>query len=85
MITKLFSGRPARGILNKFIEEFNEEPLAYPYQNSATKSIRGAAAKNNNPEYMSLWAGQNLRSVVKEQSAAEIVEEIMKKAQEILG
>lgn len=85
VITKVFSGRPARGILNKFIEEFSTKPLAYPYQNSATKSIRGAAANHNTGEYMSLWAGQNLRSVVKEQSAAEIVEEIMKKAQEILG
>lgn len=84
VITKLFSGRPARGILNKFIEEFNEEPLAYPYQNSATKSIRKAAAKNNNPEYMSLWAGQNLRPVVKEQSAAEIIEEIVESALKVL-
>lgn len=84
VVTKVFSGRPARGILNKFIEEFNIEPLAYPYQNAATKSIRGAAAKNNNPEYMSLWAGQNLRPVVKEQPAAEIVEEIIKSARKIL-
>lgn len=84
VITKLFSGRPARGILNKFISEFNEEALAYPYQNTATKSIRSAAAKNNNPEYMSLWAGQNLRSVVKEQSAAEIIAEIVEDALKIL-
>ena len=85
VITKVFSGRPARGILNKFIEEFSEEPLAYPYQNAATKSIRGAAAKNNDGEYMSLWAGQNLRPVVKEQPAAEIVEEIMASARNLLG
>lgn len=84
VITKLFSGRPARGILNKFIEEFNEEPLAYPYQNSATKSIRGAAAKNNNPEYMSLWAGQNLRPIGKAQSAAEIIGEIVEGALKVL-
>ena len=85
VVTKVFSGRPARGILNKFIEEFSMEPLGYPYQNSATKSVRGAAAKNDDSEYMSLWAGQNLRPVVNEQSAAEIVEEIVEKAQEILG
>lgn len=85
VITKVFSGRPARGILNKFIEEFSKDPLAYPYQNSATKSIRGAAAKNNNGEYMSLWAGQNLRPIVKEQPAAEIVEEIIESARNLLG
>ncbi|MDO5359667.1 MAG: nitronate monooxygenase [Jeotgalicoccus sp.] len=84
VITKVFSGRPARGILNKFIEEFSQKPLAYPHQNTATKSIRGAAAKNNDGEYMSLWAGQNLRPIVKEQPAAEIVEEIMASARKIL-
>lgn len=85
VITKVFSGRPARGILNKFIEEFSKDPLAYPYQNSATKSIRGAAAKRGNAEYISLWAGQNLRPVVKEQPAAEIVEEIIESARNLLG
>lgn len=85
VVTKVFSGRPARGILNKFIEEFNIEPLAYPYQNAATKSIRGAAAVYSDSEYMSLWTGQNLRSVVKEQPAAEIIEEIVNGARKILG
>ena len=84
VITKVFSGRPARGILNTFIEEFSMDPLPYPYQNTATKSIRGAAAKNDDGEYMSLWAGQNLRPVVKEQGAAEIIEEIMDGARKIL-
>ena len=84
VITKVFSGRPARGILNKFIEEFSVQPLEYPYQNAATKSIRTAAAKNDDGEYMSLWAGQNLRPVVKEQNAAEIIEEIMNEAKKML-
>lgn len=77
VITRVFSGRPARGIRNTFIEEFTIAPLPYPYQNSATKSVRSGAQKINNGEYMSLWAGQNLRPVVKEQSAAEIIEEIV--------
>ncbi len=84
VITKTFSGRPARGIFNKFIAEFSVGALAYPYQNSATKSIRGAAAKKDNAEYMSLWAGQNLRPIVKEQSAAEIIEEIVEGALKVL-
>lgn len=84
MITKAFSGRPARGIFNKFIAEFSVAALAYPYQNSATKSIRGAAAKKDNAEYMSLWAGQNLRPIIKEQSAAEIIEEIVEGALKVL-
>ena len=85
MITRAFSGRPARGIFNKFIENFTAEPLPYPYQNSATKSVRSAAAVYSDSEYMSLWAGQNLRPVVKEQPAAEIVEEIVDGAEKIIG
>lgn len=85
VITRAFSGRPARGIFNKFIENFTAEPLPYPYQNSATKSVRSAAAVYSDSEYMSLWTGQNLRSVVKEQPAAEIIEEIVNGARKILG
>lgn len=84
VVTKVFSGRPARGIINKFIEEFSMEPLPYPYQNVATKSVRAAAAKNDDDEYMSLWAGQNLRSVTKEQSAKAIIEDIVEGAKAIL-
>lgn len=84
VITKVFSGRPARGILNQFIKGFKAEPLAYPYQNSATKSIRNAASKNDNPEYMSLWAGQNLRPIVKTQPASDIINEIIVQAEYIL-
>lgn len=84
VITKVFSGRPARGIRNKFIEEFTAEPLAYPYQNSATKSIRGAAGERDNSDYMSLWSGQNLRSITGEQPAAEIIADIMAGAEEII-
>lgn len=85
VITKVFSGRPARGIRNKFIEEFDVRPLPYPFQNAGTKSLRAAAARNNNSEFMSLWAGQNLRALVKEQHAADIVREIIEEAGKILG
>ena len=51
VITKNFSGRPARGIKNKFIEEFDRadvHPLAYPFQNPATSNIRKEALKKEN-------------------------------------
>lgn len=86
VITKSFSGRPARGIKNRFIEEFEKSgtpPLPFPSQNTVTKNIRTAAAKSNNPDFMSLWAGQSTRMVTEEVAAAEIVAEVMAEAKQI--
>lgn len=87
IITKAFSGRPARGIKNDFIEhweEINIEPLSFPTQNTATRDIRNAAAKQNNSNYMSLWAGQGLRMLTSGQSAGNMIEEIIQEAKAIL-
>ncbi|MGG3282172.1 NAD(P)H-dependent flavin oxidoreductase [Paenibacillus solani] len=83
VITKAFSGRPARGISNSFIGRWNEsgvEPLPFPTQNTVTRDIRNAAARQGNPEYMSLWAGQGTRGLTSGQHAAEIVEETIREA-----
>ena len=88
VVTKSFSGRPARGIKNRFIEEFEQtgiEPLPFPSQNTVTKDIRAAAATVHNPEFMSLWAGQSTRSLIEEMGAAEIVESIIEEAKAIIS
>jgi nitronate monooxygenase len=64
VITSAFSGKPARGVENKFITNMKQhEPQLpdYPIQNSMTQAIRKEAAIQNKPEYMSLWSGQNTR------------------------
>lgn len=88
VVTKSFSGRPARGIQNRFIKEFEKTgiaPLPFPSQNTITKEIRAAAAKAGDPEYMSLWAGQSTRSLTEEMAAAEIIEEVMEAAKMIIN
>lgn len=88
VVTKSFSGRPARGIKNHFIEKFDQTgiaPLPFPSQNTITKDIRAAAAKADDPEFMSLWAGQTTRSITEEVAAAEIVRTIMEEAKVIVG
>ncbi|MBU9672422.1 nitronate monooxygenase [Planococcus sp. CP5-4] len=87
VVTKSFSGRPARGIKNYFIEQFESsgtKPLPFPSQNTVTKEIRGAAAKAGNPEFMSLWAGQATRAMTQEEGAAEIVSSMMDQARTLL-
>ncbi|WP_370221560.1 NAD(P)H-dependent flavin oxidoreductase [Cytobacillus sp.] len=61
-VTKAFSGKLARGIRNRFMEEMNGlQTLPYPLQNDMTAPIRKQAAKMEKPEFMSLWAGQGVR------------------------
>ena len=72
-ITRAFSGRPARGIVNRFMREMEGcEPLPFPLQNALTRPLRAAAAKAGRAEFLSLWAGQGL-GMAKRQTAAELV------------
>jgi nitronate monooxygenase len=60
-VTRAFSGRYARGIVNEFMRRLDarqQEVPAYPVQNALTGEIRREAADSNRPEFMSLWAGQ---------------------------
>jgi nitronate monooxygenase len=59
-LTRAFSGRYARGIENGFMRAMaavETQFPAYPVQNALTGAIRAEAAKNNDTELMSLWAG----------------------------
>ncbi|GGJ03315.1 nitronate monooxygenase [Alicyclobacillus cellulosilyticus] len=74
-ITWAYSGKAARGIRTQFMERMKGYPgniPPYPVQNALTQDIRRAAAKQNNPEYMSLWAGQGLRLATRRSAAAVI-------------
>ena len=57
-MTQAFSGRPARGIDNAFIQQMKDKTcLPFPLQNTLTGSLRQWAARTNDGEYQSLWAG----------------------------
>jgi len=75
VLTRAFSGRPARGLVNRFIAEHADAPPAYPEINNATRPLRAAAAARGDTERMSLWAGQGYRQAA-ERPAAEIVERL---------
>jgi len=61
ILTKAFSGKTARGISNRFINVMADSAIApYPFQHDLTKEIRKVAALQGKPEFMSLWAGENV-------------------------
>lgn len=60
-VTRAFSGRVARGLVNRFIREFDEQaPAVYPQVNQLTRPIRAAGAAGD-PDLLSLWAGTAYR------------------------
>ena len=76
-VTRAFSGRPARGIVNRFMTEVERAPCAeailpFPLQNALTRPLRTEAARQGRAEFLSLWAGQGLR-LARRQSAASLV------------
>ena len=57
-LTRAFSGRSARGILNRFQAEHAGAPSAYPQIHHATSPLRAAARAAGDADGFNLWAGQ---------------------------
>ena len=61
-LTKGFTGRLARGIRNRLMEEFNRREAAilpYPLQRALVRSLSMAAEAAGRPDLLPLWAGQS--------------------------
>jgi nitronate monooxygenase len=85
-LTRAFSGRYARGIENRFMRELRSrerELPAYPIQNALTQTLRAAATKKGEADYLSLWAGQGVRKA-RAMGSAQLVRTLWKEAQDTL-
>jgi nitronate monooxygenase len=79
VITRAFSGRPARGLPNAFIAKFSGKEtqiLPYPLQNILTRQMRTAAAKQGQVGYLSLWAGTGVART-RQLPAATLVQQLL--------
>lgn len=84
-LTRAFTGRHARGIENRFMRRMRaveEDVPAYPVQNRLTQPLRAAAAQADEPELMSLWAGQGVR-LARRGRAADMVRQWWAEAAEV--
>jgi nitronate monooxygenase len=73
-VTNVFTGRPARGIVNRAIRELgpiSKTAPAFPFAASAIAPLRAKAESVGDSSFSSLWCGQN-PSGCREVSAAEI-------------
>jgi nitronate monooxygenase len=84
-ITAAFSGRPARGIDNRFLREMADaDILPFPVQNALTRPLRTRAAEIGCADLMSLWAGQGLR-LSRELPAGRLVERLVEETKAALA
>jgi len=63
VITRAFSGRPARGLTNAFIAKVagkEDSILPFRQQNDLTRPMRNAAGQQGIADFISLWAGQGV-------------------------
>ena len=74
-VTRAFSGRPARGLLNRFMLDHADAPAAYPEINNATRPLRAAAAAAGDVDRLHLWAGTGYRAA-KDRPLAAILGEL---------
>jgi len=73
VVTRAFSGRYARGLRNRFIDEHEAEaPLGYPEVHWLTSPLRAASVRAGDPQAVNIWAGTGFRRA-KTGTAAEII------------
>ncbi|MFD4833376.1 nitronate monooxygenase [Streptomyces uncialis] len=73
-LTRAFTGRPARGLVNRFLREHGPyAPAAYPQVHHLTAGLRKAAARAADPQGMALWAGQGHR-LAREMPAGQLMD-----------
>jgi nitronate monooxygenase len=85
VVTDAYSGRPARGIRNRFLDRMAAEdgtPLPWPRQGALGAELYRASFSEDG-EWAPLLAGQGLRLAVREQAAAEIMRELTATAREV--
>ena len=87
-LTRLFSGKQARGLVNDYLREFSRFDNAdhisekdrlppYPQLNAMTNTMRAHAGKNADAEHLSLWAGQGV-TLVRKEATLELLERLIK-------
>jgi nitronate monooxygenase len=61
-VTNVFTGRPARGIVNRIVREvgpISEDAPAFPLATAALAPLRAAAERRGSGDFSPLWSGQN--------------------------
>jgi nitronate monooxygenase len=86
-LTRTISGRMARGLRNRFVEEMRaheDESLAFPLQYGLTGPLQAASLKKGSDEMLAMWAGQAV-ALNRAMPAAELVETLVEETRAVLA
>jgi nitronate monooxygenase len=86
-LTNLFTGRPARAIVNRYIREvgpISADAPAFPLAAGAAQPLRAAAEAKGSADFMPLWSGQ-APSLVREMPAGELIAALVSETEAALS
>ncbi|SEI49469.1 nitronate monooxygenase [Arthrobacter sp. yr096] len=75
-MTRAFTGRLARSLVNEFVLDHRDAPEGYPAIHHLTAPVRAASSAAGDPQRLNLWAGTGWRQA-REGSAKEVVREFL--------
>lgn len=81
-VTQTISGRPARGLRNRYVAEMadaEDAAIAFPLQYSLTRPLQAAAGEQGTDEFLAMWAGQAV-ALNRAMPAAELMERLVAEA-----
>lgn len=86
-LTRLYTGRPARGIVTQFMEDLADQEqatLQYPIQRNYTGPLGKAGLAQGQIEFHSLWAGQSA-ALARPLTAAALIETLVSETRRVLS
>lgn len=86
-LTRAFTGRLARGIRNRFVDEMRaheHDVPQYPVQGWLTAQMKPAALAKERADLLSLWSGQSA-ALIKHHKAAELFRALFEQTGEVLA
>jgi nitronate monooxygenase len=86
-LTNVFTGRPARSIVNRIMQEIGPisiEAPAFPLAGGALAPLRGVTEPQGSSDFMSLWSGQSA-GLCRKMPAAELTQYLTRETLALLG
>jgi len=86
-VTSALSGKPARGIRNRFIREveaLDEALLPYPLQYSLSRELRQKAQQMDNPDFLAMWSGQGI-GLLRDTSISALLQSLVDDSQALIA
>jgi nitronate monooxygenase len=85
-LTNLFTGRPARGIVNRYVREVGPmSALApqFPLAAGAAQPLRGAAEATGSADFTPLWSGQ-APTLAREAPSAAVITRLVEETEAVM-